>query len=593
MSIRYERTGSAPVPDHARQHLVRMRDGVRLATDVYLPEGADAGVGTASDTGSGTGSGTDELPAVLVRLPYDKNSRYVYFDKIASLFTARGYALVVQDVRGKFRSGGQTLPFLREPLDGYDAIDWITHQPWSNGVVGMFGDSYYGFTQWAAVAAQHPALRAVVPRVTTVDFNGTTQSDPDDPSPVGRPVWLEGIEYYAHYWVDNSVYDFTPDRSVRPVIEQYEQAFTAMGARSAWFDLLAPRYTNLLPALGRHPFDARPVPVLHCVGWFDNISIPHMRDYLELASRPGWDAVQYLWAGAIDHENYHLDLAPAAPADDHAHDEAALDRMLLNYAGPALDFFDVFLKGIRPVSALPKVAWELGHDGWRTAEAWPPAESTERTFWLTEPARAGGPLPGGTLSNEPGDGDGEQSVRWVYDPESLVPSQVANSFSFLQSYPDEAQLADREDVLVFSTPALSEPLDLAGPVDLVLRVTGTGETFDVFAKVLDISPGGQAHMIIRGQVSVRTRRAPAEIPVALGHTGYRLRPGHRLALTIAGSDYPMFLPSSGSTENPWTTLAPKPSTQTLYADAVTQLTVTVLAGPCVNTHGTGTGTHAV
>ncbi|MFL1898102.1 CocE/NonD family hydrolase [Streptomyces tauricus] len=591
MNIRYERTGSAPVPDHARQHRVRMRDGVRLATDVYLPPdiSADADAGADADTGTGP----QELPAVLVRLPYDKNSRYVYFDRIASLFTARGYALVVQDVRGKFRSGGQTLPFLREPLDGYDAIDWITHQPWSNGVVGMFGDSYYGFTQWAAVAAQHPALRAIVPRVTTVDFNGTTQSDPFDPSPVGRPVWLEGIEYYAHYWVDNTVYDFTPDRSVRPVIEQYEQAFTAMGARSAWFDLLAPRYTNLLPALGRHPFDARPVPVLHCVGWFDNISVPHMRDYLELASRPGWDAVQYLWAGAIDHENYHLDLAPAAPADDHAHDESALDRMLPGYAGPALDFFDVFLKGVRPVSSLPKVAWELGHDGWRTAEAWPPAGSTERTFWLTEPARARGPLPGGTLSDEPsdsnrdadgygngdGDGDGEQSVQWVYDPESLVPSQVANSFSFLQSYPDESRLAAREDVLVFTSPALAEPLDLAGPIGLALRVTSTGETFDLFAKVLDIGPDGQAHMIARGQVSVRSLPAPEEIPVALGHTGYRLRPGHRLALTLAGSDYPMFLPSSGSTENPWTTLAPKPSTQTLYADAVTRLTVTVLADP--------------
>ncbi|MFJ7305137.1 CocE/NonD family hydrolase [Streptomyces sp. NPDC099088] len=559
MSIRYERTGSAPVPDHARQHLVRMRDGVRLATDVYLPDGTDGA----------------PLPAVLVRLPYDKNSRYVYFDKIAALFTGRGYALVVQDVRGKFRSGGQTLPFLREPLDGYDAIEWITHQPWSDGVVGMFGDSYYGFTQWAAVAAEHPALRAIVPRVTTVDFNGTTQSDPGDPSPLGRPVWLEGIEYYAHYWVDNDVYEFAPDRSVRPVIEQYEQAFAAMGNRSAWFDLLAPRYTNLLPALGRHPFDARPVPVLHCVGWFDNICLPQMRDYLELASRPGWDAVQYLWAGAIDHENYHLGLAPAAPADDHADDEAALDRMLPGYAGPALDFFDVFLKGVQPVSTLPKVTWELGHEGRRTAGSWPPPGATERTFWLTDPSRAGDALPGGTLGSAPGT-DG-RTARWTYDPESLVPSQVANSFAFLQSYPDESGIAAREDVLAFSTGALSEPLDLAGPARLDLHVTSTGAAFDVFAKLLDVGPDGQAHMITRGEVSVGGDPAPAEIPVSLGHTGYRVRPGHRLALLITSSDYPMFLPSSGSSDNPWTTLAPKAGTQTLHADASSRLTVTVLA----------------
>lgn len=279
----------------------------------------------------------------------------------------------MQDVRGKFRSGGRTLPFLREPDDGYDTIDWISHQPWSDGAVGMFGDSYYGFTQWAAVASQHPALRAIVPRVTTVDFNATTALDPrDTDTGVGRPVWVEGIEYYAHHWVDQDAYDWEPDRRVRPVIDQYERAFEAIGARSAWFDLLAPRQTDVLHALGRHPFDSRPVPVLHCVGWYDNIGIPHMNDYLALAARPGWDAVQYLWAGAVDHENYRLDHAPVTEDTDHAASDAALDRLLPEYAGPALDFFDVFLKGSRPVTALAKVTWELGHAGWRTATAWPP-----------------------------------------------------------------------------------------------------------------------------------------------------------------------------------------------------------------------------
>ncbi|MEV8306623.1 CocE/NonD family hydrolase [Streptomyces flavidovirens] len=564
MPLRYERTGPAPVSEQARQYLVRMRDGTRLATDLYLPEGNDGAA----------------LPAVLVRLPYDKNSRYVYFDKVAPLFTARGYALVVQDVRGKFRSEGRTLPFVREPQDGYDSIEWITRQPWSNGVVGMFGDSYYGFTQWAAVAAQHPALRAIVPRVTTVDFNETTQSEQSASAAVGRPVWLEGIDYYAHHWVDNDSYEYEPDRSLRPVIEQYEEAFRAIGARSAWFDMLAPRYTNLFHALGRHPFDSRPVPVLHCVGWFDNIGIPHMRDYLELVSRPGWDAVQYLWAGAVDHENYSLGLAPVTEDDDHAATEAALDRMLPGYAGPALDFFDVFLKGVRPVSSLPKVSYELGHAGWRTSSVWPPAESGERTFWLADPADATGPLPGGALTDAPA--SEQQSAQWAYDPGSLVPSLVANSFAFLQAYPDVAATAARDDVLAFSGPVLSEPLDLAGPVALDLQVTSTAPVFDVFAKVLDVGPDGQAHMVVRGQVTVRAEVAPESVHIELGHTAYRMRPGHRLALLIASSDYPMFLPSSGTDENPWTTLTPKPSTQTLRtggAGSASRLTVTVVPQP--------------
>ncbi|MFJ4616900.1 CocE/NonD family hydrolase [Streptomyces sp. NPDC088812] len=562
MSVRFERTGAGPVPDHARQHRVRMRDGTRLATDVYLPARADA-----------------PLPAVLVRLPYDKNSRYVFFDRAARLFTDRGYALVVQDVRGKYRSGGRTLPFLREPEDGYDTLDWITHQPWSDGAVGMFGDSYYGFTQWAAVAAQHPALRAIVPRVTTVDFNATLRDPDEERTGVGRPVWLEGIEYYAHHWIDNGAYDFTPDRSLRPVIEQYERAFRAIGARSAWFDLLAPRFTDVLHALGRHPFDARPVPVLHCVGWYDNIGLPHMRDYLELASRPGWDAVQYLWAGAVDHENYHLDLAPVTDATDHATSEAALERMLPGYAGPALEFFDVFLKGVRPVASLPKVSWELGHAGRRTAPAWPPPGSAERTWWLAAPEDASGPLPGGLLADAPGPRDG--GAQWAYDPDDLVPSLVPDSFSYLSVHPDVSGLAARGDVLSFATPPLPEPLDLAGPVGVDLHVSTTAPVFDVFVKVLDVDPEGGARLIVRGEAAVRDGHTPRTVHVACGHTGYRLRAGHRLALLLASSDYPMFLPSSGSDDNPWTTLAPKPSTQTVHTGPAhpSRLTVTVCPAP--------------
>src|SRR5262245_51534494 len=104
-----------PVSDLAEQFFVRMPDGVRLATDVYLPDRARP------------------APAVLVRLPYDKCSRYVFFQQAAPYFTERGYALVVQDVRGKFRSGGETIPRINEVADGYHTIEWVIGQPWSDG----------------------------------------------------------------------------------------------------------------------------------------------------------------------------------------------------------------------------------------------------------------------------------------------------------------------------------------------------------------------------------------------------------------------------------------------------------------------------
>ena len=126
---------------------------------------------------------------------------------LAPYVTERGYAFVVQDVRGKFRSEGETVPFIHEVEDGYDTLEWVAAQSWSDGSVVTFGDSYYGFTQWAAVASGHPALRAIVPRVTSADLATFNWS--------GEGVTaLYGADYLAHYWVDNPIYDFPVDWSV-------------------------------------------------------------------------------------------------------------------------------------------------------------------------------------------------------------------------------------------------------------------------------------------------------------------------------------------------------------------------------------------
>ncbi len=162
--ITYERIEAMPVDPRASEYMVRMRDGVKLATDVYLPE---------PDCGPG--------PTILIRLPYDKNGDYTYIPDISAYFAAHGYRVAAQDVRGKFRSEGETILWVNEAYDGYDTLDWIVNQPWSDGVVGMWGDSYYGFTQLAAASTAHPALRAIAPRVT-----GTRLGDLPETQRIGR-----------------------------------------------------------------------------------------------------------------------------------------------------------------------------------------------------------------------------------------------------------------------------------------------------------------------------------------------------------------------------------------------------------------------
>jgi predicted acyl esterase len=547
----FERVTEEPVPDTATQHMVRMRDGIRLATDVYLP--------------------ADGRPAeaVLVRLPYDKNSRYVFFAWVAEIFTRRGYAIVVQDVRGKFRSEGETIGFVGEANDGYDTIDWIIAQPWSNGIVGMFGDSYYGFTQWAAVSSGHPALRAIVPRVTSTTLLGKRHSE----GGVTDVPWLVHADYVSHFWSDNHIYARELNWNRRPLTEVFEDLFAAIGVRSAAYDMSVPHFVPLPIYPDGHPFDARPVPVLHVVGWFDNLSIVAMRDYVALSQRPGWAAAQYLSADSVDHENYHLSHAPIAEENDHGVNDEALDRMLGLYTERAIDFFDVFLKGTKDASTLPRVSWHLGHEGYRESPSWPPPGAREQHLYLHNLADAA--ATDGLLSAEaPG---GEQAGEWVHDPEDLIPSSVPNSFAFLHEFSDEAATARRPDVLSFVTEPVTAPVDLAGPVDLLVTVSSTAPSIYVFAKLFDVAPDGTARLIVRGQGELADVSGASQVRIEMGHTGYRLRPGHRFRLNVASSDFPEFMPHPGTEENPWLATETKPSTQRLIgrpgAPASVRLTV--------------------
>jgi predicted acyl esterase len=531
MGVDLETTGPAPLDPRARQQLVPMRDGVRLATDVYLPDG------------------DGPFPAVLVRLPYDKNGRYCWMPFLASHFVARGYAFVPQDVRGKFRSEGEPVAFVNEVPDGYDAIEWIVAQPWSDGAVGMWGDSYYGFTQWAAVASEHPALKAIVPRVTIADIDS----------------WLDGVtplygaHYLCEYWTDADTHEWTPDWSRRPLAEVFDPAFEAIGRRSASFDYVLARSRGaarvpLFP--GRHPFEVLRIPTLHGVGWFDNISPPHMLDYEALMRDPETAPFQYLHAGSTDHENYPFEAVPIGEADDHATNDAALERMVERYIGPALDFFDAFLSARSDPASVPRVRWHLPGAGWQESPSWPPPGASELRLHLA----------GDALAAEPG----ERAERtWVHDPENLVPSTLVNPFEALHEYPDERALDARPDVLAFTAPGWDQPVTLAGRVVARLELASDAPSLYLHVKLVDVHEDGRAHTLLFGQQVVADPGPGTLAEVYLGHTGYRLLPGHRLRLQVASSDFPVFLPHPGTDENPWDAIETRTNRHTLVTGGAT------------------------
>jgi uncharacterized protein len=238
--------------------------------------------------------------------------------QIAARFMERGYAFVAQDVRGKARSEGELAAFTHEVADGADTLEWLADQAWSGGAVGMFRDSYYSFTQWAAAASGHPALRAIVPRVTT-----TSLAD--------GWIYHQGVfclyamaEWGATGWVDRFLYDDVPDWTVRPLRDLVPSI--RGGRRSASLDLWAAtapadRFWDRGVFGGGGPMPSRVrIPVLHSGGWWDVFQRAQVGDFLAMRRAGAGD--QHLVMASTDHFDDELVPDGASVAYIEVDDEA-------------------------------------------------------------------------------------------------------------------------------------------------------------------------------------------------------------------------------------------------------------------------------
>ena len=174
-------------------------------------------------------------------------------------------------------------------------------------------------------------------------------------------------------------------------------------------------------------------------------------------------------------------------------------------------------------------------------------------------------------------GEGEH-VAWLHDPEDLVPSTLVDPFSALLEYPDERAVESRPDVLTFTTVGWDEPVTLAGRVVAHLHVSSDAPSLFLHVKLVDVHPDGRAHTLLFGQRVVDRPEPGAPAELYLGHTGYRVMPGHRLRLHVASSDFPVFLPHPGTAENPWDATATRANRQALATggEAPSYVSLTVL-----------------
>jgi len=544
----------APADPRADALMVPMRDGVRLATDIYLPDPP-----------------VRRAPVVLVRLPYDKCGRYTFMPEIARYLNAHGFAAVVQDVRGKFRSEGRAYPFANEAADGSDTLDWIISQSWSDGTVGMLGDSYYGFTQWAAAATGHPALRAIVPRVTGSHFL-------EELHPRRVPK-IPLYEWVVHTFAANDMYE-PPVLSQKPVggLEIIPEPLAHM--RDTICELVEQTGSGELARRafpGGAPARRLAIPALHTGGWFDNLQKWQLDDWRTSAATAPAAAHQFLRMNVTDHEDFLLLEDGRAPSD-HEVDDDALRVYLPRLLDEPIGFLRHYLAGRDGAWAAPRVRYRVAYAGWEVADRWAPDLTAVRTLHCADGAAALRDADGGALTQRP-EGTATR-VAWVHDPQDPVPYSIASEWGMCAGLPDESVVHGRRDVATFTTAAQDAPCDLLGPAHVELTIAAESPTTHVIARLLDVAPDGSARFVLEGAALVETGGEPARARVRLGDTAYRVRPGHRLRLAISTSSFPQYLVHPGTGESPLTASESRAARQwlTVGGTAGARLELTVHTG---------------
>lgn len=512
------------------EHMIQTRDGVNLATDIYLPDGLR--------------SSAKKYSTIISRTCYDKTSVYTGLKFEAESFNARGFAFVAQDVRGKFRSTGETEPYAHDVADAYDTIEWIVSQPWSNGKVGVVGASYYGFTAWAGIACGHPAVMAAIPQVTGINM---AQSH------VAPRVDLEvpshgSLSDILQIWTNNKGYLAEIDYT-KPAAEIIADAERIIGPSKAAQGFL--KHTQHLswynPYGDRHPYHTTTIPVLHWQSWYDPGLCPSgMRDWRHFHEQPSTAGLHYLRVASEDHSTFRLEDVGKGPEASAYFSEAILRRKQATDHQEMADFFDEHINGNRPSKPRAHARWHVGHLGWQETDHYPPKTETTVLHLVAEPQNAIHRLDV-KKANE------SKELTWIHDPENPVPSthDIESIWYLLFAYPDERDQANRRDVLTFRSEALSRDFILVGQPTLTTKIKYPTSNTHLFVKVQDVYPDGTTRPISWSATVLRKLNQDL-IKIRLCDNAYRFRIGHQIQLQIASSNFPHCVPHPGTDENPWT-----------------------------------------
>lgn len=544
--------------------LVPMRDGVGLSTNVYRPRGA-----------------TGPLPTILWKTPYNELAAgNVRTSRRALDWVSRGYAYIVQNERGRYFSEGEYEILGYPQTDGYDALTWIAAQPWSNGKVGTWGCSSSAEWQLALAAQNHPAHAAMVPQASGAGIGRVGRfQEQGNWYTGGVPrnlfiVWLYGVDNPQRAQIPSGL-----DAETRARLTQYNDLHARKPEVNWLRQIRHLPVADILSDLGEPPatFEelitrspADPawregglyhddmgwgVPALWFNSWYDVSIGPNMELFNHARSTTDDREAaenQYVVVGPNNHCQFAA-LGPNFRSGDRALGDASLDADGLVHA-----WFDRWLKGDedRFPESTPHVQYfNMGENRWRSDEQWPPASARTVRMYLRSDGAANSLYGDGRLSVE-APPPGEAPDRYRYDPMNPVQTigggDCCNGGLVTAGAFDQRPIQARNDVLVYTSEPLTEPMQVSGFVDAVLRVSSSAPDTDFAVKLVDVAPDGTAYIL--GDTIIRARYrdgfdqpqslTPGEVatvqptPITISNT---FKPGHRIRVEVTSSNFPKFV----------------------------------------------------